>query len=111
MLDESDEGQQLYADSAYRSEEMEEMIKDKKLKSKVHHRAYRNKPLSDEENASNKEKSKVRVRVEHVFGFMKTTMKVDKLLTIGKERIEGIIGLLNLSYNMCRYVYLRQSLG
>ncbi|OQX29181.1 MAG: hypothetical protein B0D92_05100, partial [Spirochaeta sp. LUC14_002_19_P3] len=44
------------------------MIKDKKMKSKVHHRAYRNKPLSDEENASNKEKSKVRVRVKHVFG-------------------------------------------
>ncbi len=64
-----------------------------------------------EENASNKEKSKVRVRVEHVFGFMKTTMKVDKLRTIGKERIEGVIGLLNLSYNICRYVYLRQSLG
>ena len=106
LLDETDEEQQIYADSAYRSEEMEEM-----LKSKVHHRAYRNKPLSDEENASNKEKSKVRVRVEHVFGFMKTTIKVDKLRTIGKERIEGIIGLLNLSYNICRYVYLRQSLG
>ena len=70
-----------------------------------------NKPLSDEENASNKEKSKVRVRVEHVFGFMKTTMKVDKLRAIGKERIEGLIGLLNLSYNICRYVHLRQSLG
>ena len=64
-----------------------------------------------EENTSNKEKSKVRVRVEHVFGFMKTTMKVDKLRAIGKERIEGLIGLLNLSYNICRYVYLRQSLG
>ena len=38
-------------------------------------------------------------------------MKVDKLRTIGKERIEGIIGLLNLSYNICRYVHLRQSLG
>ncbi len=49
--------------------------------------------------------------MEHVFGFMKATMKVDKLRTIGKERIEGIIGLLNLRYNMYRYVYLRQSLG
>ena len=44
LLDEKDKGQQVYADSAYRSEEMEKMIKRKHMKSQVHYRAYRNKP-------------------------------------------------------------------
>ena len=80
------------------------MIEKKHMKNQVHQRAYRNKPLSGEEKASCKEKSRVPSRVEHNFGFMKTSMKPDKLRAIGKVRIEGIIGLLNMSYNMCRYV-------
>ena len=33
-------------------------------------------------------------------------MKVTRLRAIGKQRIEGIVGLINLTYNMCRYVQL-----
>jgi hypothetical protein len=40
------------------------------MKNKVHEKGYRNKPLTDEQKASNREKSKTRARVEHVFGFM-----------------------------------------
>ena len=38
--------------------------------------------------------------------FMANTMKIRRLRAIGKERIEGVIGLINLTYNICRYVQI-----
>ena len=32
------------------------------------------------------------------------TMRITRLRAIGKQRIEGTIGLINLSYNIRRYV-------
>ena len=67
------------------------MIEKKQMKSQVHQRAYRNKPLSGEEKTSSKEKSRVPSQVEHIFGFMKTSMKTDKLRAIGKVRMKGLL--------------------
>ena len=46
-------------------------------------------------------------RVEHVFGFMEGSMNTMKLKQIGKDRIEGAIGMMNLVYNMFRKVQLQ----
>ncbi len=35
------------------------------MNNKVHEKGYRNKPLTDQQKANNKEKSKTRARVEH----------------------------------------------
>ena len=35
------------------------------MKNKVHEKAYRNKPLTEEQKSNNREKSKIRARVEH----------------------------------------------
>jgi transposase, IS5 family len=49
-------------------------------------------------------KSKIRVRVEHTFGFMTNSMNNGlNLKAIGKQRIDSLIGLLNLTYNLFRY--------
>ncbi|MFR9551624.1 MAG: transposase, partial [Rikenellaceae bacterium] len=53
--------------------------------------------------ASNREKSKIRARVEHVFGFMEQTMQGLHLRSVGLERAKGIIGLINLTYDLCRF--------
>lgn len=74
LLDEKDEGQLLHADSAYTGEEQEKTIEKYKMKNKVHEKGYRNTPLTEEQKNSNKEKSKTRARVEHVFGFMEQSM-------------------------------------
>ena len=42
---------------------------------KVNEKGYRNHPLTEEQKANNREKSKTRARVEHVFGFMEQSMK------------------------------------
>lgn len=103
LLDENDEGQDFYADSAYTGKNQEETIEKYQLINKVHEKGYRGKPLTDEQKASNKEKSKIRARVEHVFGFMEQSMNGLSLKSVGIKRATGIIGLINLTYNLFRY--------
>ncbi len=107
LLTEKDEGQPFYADSAYTGEEQEKIYKNKKVINKVIEKGYRNKPLTEKQIVSNKEKSKIRVRVEHVFGFVETSMNGSIVRTIGLARAEAKIGMMNLTYNICRCVQLK----
>jgi len=91
------------ADSAYRSVEAEAMLAEKQVTSRIHERAYRNRPLSDAQKESNRQKSKIRARIEHVFGFMSQSMKGFYLRYIGRRRNAAAIGLINLIYNLARY--------
>ena len=70
-------------------------------------KGYKNSPLTDQDNAINKEKSRVRSRVEHVFGFMEESMNGMNLYAVGIKRVEGIVGLMNLTYNMFRKIQLQ----
>lgn len=103
LLDKKDEGQTLHADSAYTGEEQEKTIEKYMMKNKVHEKGYRNAPLTEEQKTTNKEKSKTRARVEHVFGFMEQSMNGLKLKSVGIIRATSIIGLINLTYNLFRY--------
>jgi IS5 family transposase len=62
----------------------------------------RGKPLSAGQKRANRKKSRVRVRVEHVFGFMTGSMKAMYRRFIGKARNSAAIMLGNLVYNMAR---------
>jgi IS5 family transposase len=103
LLDEKDEGQNLWADSAYTGKDQEEIISKHKVNNKVHAKGYKNKPLTDEQKASNNEKSKTRARVEHVFDFMEHSMNRLYVRSIGMARANGFVGLVNLTYNLFRY--------
>jgi len=103
LLDEKDNGQILHADSAYTGEEQDKTIAKYEMENQVHEKGYRNKTLTDEQKVSNKEKSKTRARVEHVFGFMEQSMNGLFIRSVGMERARGIIGLINLTYNLFRY--------
>jgi len=103
LLTEKDKGQSLYADSAYTGEEQEKIINKYELNNKVHEKGYRNKPLTEGQKQSNRNKSKTRARVEHVFGFMEQSMNGLKVNSIGITRAAGIIGLINFTYNLFRY--------
>jgi len=74
---------------------------------KVHEKGYRNKPLTESQIASNKEKSSVRVRVEHIFGFVENSMHGSIVRTIGIARAKAKIGMMNLTYNICRTTQLK----
>lgn len=105
LIDEDDKV--VHADSAYKSEEIEEYLKEINVKSKIIKRAYRNKPLSNTEHKENYKHSKTRVRVEHIFGTLTSQMNnALHLLSIGIDRIKSTIGLVNLTYNLVRYEQL-----
>lgn len=97
---------EIYADSAYRSEEISVTIRGLGIRNRIHERAYRNRPLTEKQSASNRAKSRIRARIEHIFGFLTGTMHGDRIRTIGKERAKRGIGLVNLVYNMARTVQL-----
>jgi len=105
LIDETDN--QLHADSAYRSEKIEKYLKEKECESFIHEKGYRANPLTEQQRESNTIKSKIRARVEHIFGFMTNSMhNALHMRCIGKERIESAIGFLNLTYNLFRYEQL-----
>jgi transposase, IS5 family len=103
LLDKSDRGEPLYADSAYTGYKQKKIIRKYQLKNKVHEKGYRGTPLTDKQKAKNKIKSKTRVRVEHVFGFMEQSMNGLVVKSVGIVRATGIIGLINLTYNLFRF--------
>ena len=68
VLDADNMASGVWADSAYRSAEIEAALKAKGLKSRIHRKGSRDKPLSERERQGNKTRSFFLVRVEHVFG-------------------------------------------
>ena len=78
------------------------------MKNKVHEKGYRNRPLTDEQKTSNTTTSKIRAKVEHVFGFMEQSMKGLVLKSVGIVRATGIIGLINLTCNLFQYEQIKR---
>lgn len=101
------EGQKraAYADSAYRSKEQEERLQANEIESQVCEKGTRGKPLTEEQKASNRQKSKTRARVEHVFG-AQAQMGGHVVRIIGIARARVKIAFMNLAYNMRRFVLL-----
>jgi IS5 family transposase len=107
LLDKHDKGEPFYADSAYTGKSQEEIIKNKEMENRVCEKGYRNRPLTEEQKANNTEKSRIRSRVEHIFGFMEMSMNGMYINCIGIKRATAIIGLMNLTYNMFRKTQLQ----
>jgi transposase, IS5 family len=108
VLDPSNTSKDVWADSAYRSVEIEQRLKENGYRSRIHRRGARNRPLSDAQEAANKTRSKVRARVEHVFGHQENSMGGKIVRTIGLARARFKIGMMNLGYNICRLVQLER---
>ena len=87
--------------------DFERFTKKKKVINKIIEKGYRNKPLTEEQIANNKEKSRTRVRVEHMFGFVENSMHGSIVRTIGIARAKAKIGMMNLTYNISRYTQLK----
>ena len=104
------EGQTLYADSAYRSAEIEDELGERGIRSRVHYKGARNRPLTAAQQASNTARSRKRARVEHVFGYMTNSMGGMVVRACSKARNAAVIGLMNLAYNLRRVVQLNREL-
>lgn len=109
LIDEKDEV--IYADSAYTGETLQEEMRKKNetVELEINEKGYKNKPLTDEQKANNRKKSKVRARVEHVFGYITRFMNGITIRTIGLARAKREICGMNLAYNIRRVVFLESS--
>ena len=89
---------QVYADSAYANKK-----NDKKLgkqNNKVLHRAYRNKPLTNEQKQDNRQRSSIRYVVERTFGLLKLHHGLGKARYLGLERNRARAQLITMSHNL-----------
>jgi len=111
LLGPAEDNSDVYADSAYRSKQTENDLAAAGYTSHVHERPYRNTPLTETQKAANHERSKIRVRVEHVFGSQLQLAGDLVIRTIGMARAKTKIGLRNLGYNLNRYGFLKSSLA
>jgi len=107
LVNVEDEGQPFYADSGYTGKDFQsELVENRKVILKIIEKGQRNHPITDEQKLANKEKSKIRVRIEHIFGFVENSMNGSFIKTIGIKRAKAVIGLMNLTYNMFRKVQI-----
>jgi len=106
LIDEKD--REIHADSAYVGKELHEKIREKNpnIRLKINEKGYCNNPLTNEQKESNRIKSKIRARVEHVFGYMSNSMGGTYIRCIGIRRATCEIAFKNLAYNLSRFAYL-----
>ena len=86
----------FYGDSAYRGKAQRERLKEiaPKAKDFTNKRAYRNRPLTDADKATNRRKSSVRSKIEHPF------LTLKRLWGFAKVRYRGLAKNANRAFAM-----------
>lgn len=102
LLNATDAWKTLYADSGYRGQEQEAIVRFFGMTPCFCERAYRGHPLSAEQKNENTKKSSVRCRIEHTFGFIENSMGGSTVRSIGMKRAVGLQHLTVLAYNLHR---------
>lgn len=94
--------------SAYTSQTIKQHLNERNCNNHIHVKGYRGNPQDTQQRLTNHMKAKIRVRVEHLFGYMTNSMNEGlNLKAIGEKRIGSLIGLLNLTYSLFRYELLK----
>ena len=106
LFDPDNSGKGMWADSAYKSDEIDKNLRRKRIKNNINRKGYRNHPLTPFQQMMNRKRSSIRARIEHV------NARLDCMIgrwihCIGRLRAAAKIGLTNLIYNMTRYTYLK----
>lgn len=109
LLDDSDNGQVLYADAGYQGKVQEAIIRSFGMKPFVCEKAQRGKKLTEEQKANNRKKSRIRCRIEHVFGYIEKTMRGSIVRYIGIKRCEAHHWMTALCYNLNRLLTLKRT--
>ena len=105
LIDTNNTAGDVWADTAYRSKANESFLAGRLLRSQIHRKKPKGKPMPRRTARANARKSAVRSAVEHVFARQKGPVGLF-IRTIGLARARTKIGLANLLYNMQRIVWL-----
>jgi IS5 family transposase len=110
LLSPGNNDERLWADSIYRTPANEKLLEAEGYLERMHYRprAGSGGQLPEPLERENRRRSKIRKRVEHIFGFIENSMHGAFIKTIGIKRARWKIGMMNLVYNMCRYEQLNR---
>jgi len=106
LLDGKNTSRDVWADSAYRSEETLKTLDALGYREHLQRKGCRRRKLSEREKGGNHTRSKTRSRIEHIFGVQAMKMGDTILRSIGILRARCKIGLRHLAYNLDRYTLL-----
>tara|TARA_B100001971_G_scaffold151356_1_gene140490 strand:+ start:157 stop:1173 length:1017 start_codon:yes stop_codon:yes gene_type:complete len=109
LLDDANTSRDVWADSAYRSKIHLQMLSERGFREHIQRKGKRNQPLSPREKQGNRTRSRIRSRVEHVFGIQAQIAGQTMIRAIGKARVAAMIGFRNLAYNLHRYSRVLQT--
>lgn len=100
-----DDKKPIFADSAYQSQMTAEKMKASGNTNRICRKGYRNHPLSKEDKKWNRVNvCRIRARIEHIYGAHKQ-FGGDFIRTIGLARAWVQVGIINLAYNLRRFLY------
>jgi transposase, IS5 family len=111
LLDERNTNRGVWADSAYRAQEKLAELAALGYRGHLQRKGTRGRELSEKEKQGNRTRSRIRSRIEHIFGVQAQRMKNTLLRGIGSVRATCKIGLRNLAYNLDRFAWLRAAAG
>jgi len=106
LLDSDNSNQEVWADSAYRSQKSLAILSERGFREHLQRKGGRHRKLTAREKQGNHTRSKIRSRIEHVFGIQTQRAGTLLLRSIGHLRARAKIGLRNLAYNVTRYTLL-----
>jgi IS5 family transposase len=106
LLNEADKKQRLDADKGYDWADIHTLATQLAIHDQIMEKAQRGRPLSRAQKQANKARSRIRARIEHVYGQMTKRFEGLRLRCIGLGRATHQSGLSNLCYNMLRAVFL-----
>jgi IS5 family transposase len=96
----------VWADKNYRARERTAELRRRGLPDRMHWIGHKHRALTPYQERLNRARSRIRARVEHVFGYQENSMGGKLLRTIGLARAKVKLGLRNLGYNVARFAYL-----
>jgi transposase, IS5 family len=105
LIDRNNTGGDVWADTAYRSKANERFLADRLLRSQIHRKKPKGRPMPRRTARANARKSAVRSALEPVFARQKGPIDLF-VRTIGIARARTKIGLANLLYNLQRMIWL-----
>ena len=106
LLDQDNSSRDVWADSAYRSEEKLAELKRRQYREHLQRKGSRHEKLTDREVRGNRTRSRIRSRVKHIFGVQAKRAGTLLVRGIGLMRVTVKVGLRNLAYNIDRFCVL-----
>lgn len=103
LLDAGNTSRDVWADSAYRSQDRIAELQEMGYREHLQRKGSRNRKLTAWEQQGNRTRSKIRSRIEHIFGVQTQRAGNMILRGIGIIRAATKIGFRNLAYNLDRY--------